>query len=320
MSKRQLDNLLRVVSAARKVSLPDLSQVRTSMDRMGDLFGVADACAVEPLTVQDAPVAEWLLPEERCEGGCLLCVHGGGFTAGSLSSHRGLYSRLAVATGAAALSVDYRLAPEHVFPAARDDVIAALNWLLSQHQGPYVAAADSAGAALLIQAIHALREEQLRLPERVLLMSPWVDMSASSESYDLVDDPLVSRGGVQRMAGYYFAAAAADVEPSNGQERAAGANGSDAWLRHPRYSPLFAQHSGFPPTLVQVGERERLLGDSRLLVERLAADGVAVVLDLWPDMVHVFQQFASRVNEGEEAVERAGAFLRSGLTDGREEL
>ncbi|MEM6704867.1 MAG: alpha/beta hydrolase [Acidobacteriota bacterium] len=286
MSVRQLNNLLRMVRLARGEALPSLDTVRSSMDRMGELFAPGPEVAVEPLQLKDGLTAERLRPELIEGPEVLLCVHGGGFGAGSCLSHRGLYARLARAARREAVSVGYRLAPEAPFPAARDDVLAVMDRVLNER--PWLAAGDSAGANLLLCSVLERVGRDCSGPERLLLMSPWVDLTSTAASFDERDDPMVSREGVLRMANHY----------ANGRE-----------LDDPKLSPLFAQLAGLPPTLIQVGEREALYDDSERLTAALREAGVSAQLDVWPDMVHVFQQFAGRVDEGQHAIERAGEFL-----------
>lgn len=282
-----MNNLLRMVRLARGNALPSLQAVRESMDRMGALFAPGPECEVTPAQLGGGLRAEWLRPPEVSGPEVLVCVHGGGFGAGSCLSHRGLYARLAAAAQLEALSVGYRLAPESPYPAALEDVVGVLEQALPP--GPWLAAADSAGGNLLLGALLERRRERQTLASRLLLMSPWVDLTATAASFDRKDDPMVSREGVLRMAKHYAGARALD---------------------DPELSPLFADLTGLPPTLIQVGEREALFDDSQRLADALTEAGVSARLEVWPDMVHVFQQFASRVDEGQEAIERAGEFLR----------
>ncbi len=301
MSATQLRNLLRMVRLARAQGPPSLEQVRLSMDRMGQIFGLDERCRrVEPLASSGPPPrVEWLVPKALSEQPpetprqVLFCIHGGGFCAGSLASHRGLYSRLAAEAGCTALSVSYRWAPESPYPAAVDDVEAAVHWLLARSpETRWCAAADSAGAALLVWALQRL--DPGTWPRGVLLLSPWLDLQARGASFEELDDPLVSHEGVLRMA-----------------RRFAGERSLD----DPELALLDADYAGWPPTLIQVGEQERLLDDSRSLAAVLRAAGVQVELSVWPDMVHVFQQFAPRVDEGREALARGGRFLADRLRE-----
>ena len=227
----------------------------------------------------------------------ILYCHGGAFAVGSSWHNRGMLSRLAEAADARVLGVDYRLAPEHRFPAGFDDTLAAYLWLLDQGTDParLVLAGDSCGANLIIAAAVAARDAGHPLPAALACVSPWVDLTQSGFSYETNAhlDSFVPKDAMDFLADNYLA----------------GASPTDQIA-----SPVFADLTGLPPVLIQVGAGECLLADSLSLAEALARHHVAVVLEAWPHSVHVWPVWASRVPEGRQAIERIGDFVRSVTT------
>lgn len=247
---------------------------------------------VEALDV-DGVAAEWVSAPGVDQDRVLLYLHGGGYVIGSLDSHRGLIARLSKAANCRALALDYRLAPEHRYPAAVEDATKAYRWLLAQGFAPaqIAIAGDSAGGGLTLATLVALRDAGVPLPAAAAPISPWVDLEGTGESMKTrVDlDPMVEPGGLFGMAKIYLG----DADP-----------------RLPTASPLYADLTGLPPLLIQVGDLETLLDDSTRLAARAEAAGVDVTLEVWPEMVHVWQLFAPMIPEGREAIARIGQFLR----------
>jgi acetyl esterase/lipase len=237
--------------------------------------------------------AEWLDGPGARPDRVVLYLHGGGYVLGSVSSHRDMISRLSAAAGARALALNYRLAPEHPFPAAVEDAVAAYRWLLEQGIAPtrVVVAGDSAGGGLAAATLVALRDRKLPLPAAGALLSPWVDLEGIGESMNggVADDPMVRKDLIAAMAPTYL-------------------NGADP--RTPLAAPLYADLRGLPPLLIQVGRREVLLDDSTRLALAAQRAGVDVTLEVWPGMIHVWQIFASELEEGREAIAHIGAFVR----------
>ena len=239
--------------------------------------------------------AEWIVPAGARPGPVVLYLHGGGYRLGSPRSHRGLAAALAAAAGCQALVPAYRLVPEHCFPAAVDDACAACRWLCRQDGVTAVAiAGDSAGGGLALATMLALRQAGDKLPHAAVLMSPWTDLTASGPSYAdrAAADPLNQRATLLAMARGYL---------------------GDADAHDPLASPIFADLSGLPPLLIQVGAREIVFSDAAVLAERAAAAGVDAMLREWAGMIHVFQQFPAELPQAAEAVREAGAFLRRHL-------
>jgi acetyl esterase/lipase len=226
----------------------------------------------------------------------LLFLHGGGFSSGSCVTHRELAARLSLASGARALVLDYRLAPEHPFPAAVEDAATGYEWLLAQgiKAGQIAVGGDSAGGALALAALLLLRERGIALPAATVLFSPWLDLAVSGPTITsrAALDPLTSGEDLRAAAALYLAGA----DPAT-----------------PLASPLFGDLRGLPPTLVQAGDHEVLLSDATRLAERAEAAGVALTLDVWDEMWHVWHAWAGILPEGQQAIDRAGQFIRERL-------
>jgi len=226
----------------------------------------------------------------------ILYFHGGAYAVGTAASSVGLASDLARRAGTRLVSVDYRLAPEHPYPAALEDAMAAYRGLLASGQSPsaIAIAGESAGAGLAAATLVALKRAGLALPAAAVMMSPWVDLTLSGDS--MIDkaalDPALTPDGLKRRAGDYVGAG----DPA------------DALV-----SPIFADLTGLPPLLVQVGSHEILLDDAMRLAARAAAADVAVTLQVTPQVPHVFQGFASMLDEAGVALTNAGDFLRAHL-------
>ena len=268
-----------------------IEQMRADMEAMTKNSPIPEGVRCEPVTA-DGVRCEWILAPNAHEDRTLLYLHGGGYVIGSLDTHRGHVARLSQASGARALAVDYRLAPEHPFPAALEDAQTAYRWLLEQGCDPArtAIAGDSAGGGLSVATLVALRDAGLPLPAAGVLLSPWVDLEGIGESAKARadEDPVVERSGLLDMARHYLAGAGP---------------------RTPLAAPLYADLSGLPPLLIQVGTAEILLDDSTRLASLAQAAGVAVELEAWEDMIHVWQALAPLVPEATEAVRRIGDWL-----------
>jgi monoterpene epsilon-lactone hydrolase len=244
----------------------------------------------------DCPLnAEWILPNCAPEGKTLLYMHGGAYRTGDLVASRGLIAYICKACSLRALSFEYRLAPEHPFPAALEDAVEAYRWLLREGYAAEDIAllGDSAGGGLILSTVLRLESEGLPLPACLMCISPWADLTETSESHAMLEeeDPLVDTGYLLRAA----------LEYSGGES-----------LFNPYISPLFAQfYSHFPPTLIHVGTREVLFDDAVRLEEKLREAGVDVRLEVFSGMWHVWHAF--NVPESNDALERINGFLREKL-------
>jgi acetyl esterase/lipase len=249
-----------------------------------------------PVEIGGVP-AEWSAAPGVGGDRVLLMLHGGGYCSGSLKSHRTMAAGIGRAAGARVLALGYRLAPEHPYPAALEDALAAWRWLRTEGFAPERMAigGDSAGGGLTLACMLSLRAAGEALPGAAWLVSPWTDLTMSGASMDEKDavDPLIHRAYLQSLAEAYLA-------------------GHDA--RDPLVSPLFADLAGLPPCLVQVGSSETLLDDAVRLARALGAADVPVRLEVWPQMIHAWMLWAARLSDGRRANEAAGAFLSAHLS------
>jgi acetyl esterase/lipase len=265
---------------------------RRRLDEVGAVWPVADDVRLEPVDVDGAP-GEWSIVAGSDLGRVLLFFHGGGYCAGSIVSHRRMVTEAGRAGGVRTLAVDYRLAPEHPFPAALEDAMAA--WRFLQRQGirpEHIAiGGDSAGGGIAMALLLTLRAAGEALPGCAWLVSPWTDMTLSGATLSTKDglDPLIHKAYLAELIDAY----------------APGMDRTD-----PRLSPLFADLKGLPPMLVQVGSSETLLDDAVRFAGAAGAADVAVTLEIWPQMIHAWQLWNARLEPGRRALAGAGAFLR----------
>ncbi|MFK8252529.1 alpha/beta hydrolase [Ancylobacter terrae] len=251
--------------------------------------------AFTPLDIAGIP-AEWSLAPRSDPAKVLLYFHGGGYCSGSLASHRTIVGGAGRAGGIRTLAIAYRLAPEHPFPAARDDALAAYEFLRRQGYAPADIAigGDSAGGGLTLATLLGLRAAGEAMPACAWLVSPWTDLTMTGASLDdRADvDPLISREYLEGLAAAYLA----------------GHDPND-----PLVSPLRADLAGLPPTLVQVGSSETLLDDAVRIARNLGAAEVPVTLEIWPQMIHAWMLWSARLAAGRAGLAQAGAFLRAHL-------
>ncbi len=237
--------------------------------------------------------AELLVGAGGGGAGTCLYLHGGGYVYGSLLSHRGLVGELARATDLRMIQLDYRLAPEHPFPAAIEDAVAAICALYDSGVGPQdlVLMGDSAGGGLALATLLALRAADRAMPRAAVVLSPWTDLSCSGDSYRsrAAMDPMIDHALATKLAGLYA---------------------GDADRRDPRLSPLNGDLSGLPPILIQVGERETLYSDAADFAARAQAAGSPVTIEEWPGMIHVWHQYYAQLAAGHRAIARIAAYLR----------
>jgi acetyl esterase/lipase len=273
--QKSVDALRReMADGARDIPLPD-----------GTTYERVDAGGVP---------AEWIAVPGSRPDKVFFYSHGGGYYRGSAAISRPNVAHMCGAAGVRSLSIDYRLAPEHPFPAAVDDALAAYRWLLAQGVAAedVVVGGGSAGGGLTVALLLALREAGDPLPAAAVLLCPWVDLTQSGDSFagKADADPVISKPYLDRMAAYYL-------------------NGADP--KNPLASPLYGDLTGLPPMLVQVGTAETLLDDSRAFAARAKADGVAVALEEWPDMIHSWHANVHVLPEARDAIARVGAFIRA---------
>ncbi|MBR7833224.1 alpha/beta hydrolase [Actinospica durhamensis] len=303
MSQQQrdaLDALLR--SAPRAQTRPAPEQQRTGFAAIMTR-PAPEGVATRETVLGGRPALEFKPVAVATPRGHLLYLHGGGYVIGSPETHTALTGELARRSGLLATSVDYRLAPEHPFPAAVDDGLAAYRELLAAGTDPQaiVMAGDSAGAGLSLATLLAARDAGLPQPAAVVLFSPWVDLTLDGASMRTKQDadPIFIEDDLRTFADFYVAAG----------DRA-----------QPLASPLFADLTGLPPLLIQVGANELLLDDAVRLAGRAGADNVEVTLEIGPGLPHVFQHHYGNLDEAGAALDRAAHFLNAHLSSARAEL
>jgi monoterpene epsilon-lactone hydrolase len=280
--------------ASRPV-ITDIGERRKTMDARGLAYGLAADVSVEKVSANGV-AAEWTSTPGAARDAAILYGHGGGYVIGSLDSHRHMVAELGRAANCVALALDYRLAPEHPFPAPVEDTVAAYRFLLAQGFKPerIAIAGDSAGGGLVVAAMVAIREAGLAQPGGGWCLSPWIDMEALGESMEsrAAADPMVQKPGILDMARTYL-------------------GGGDP--RSPLAAPLYADLAGIAPLLIQVGAAETLLDDAIRLAQRAGAADVRVDLQVWPEMVHVWPLFWPELTAGKRALDEAGAWIKAAL-------
>ena len=220
--------------------------------------------------------------------------HGGGYCSGSILSHRRLVTEAGRATRVRTLAIAYRLAPEHPFPAAYDDVMTAWRFLRDQDipAARIAVGGDSAGAGLAVALISQLRDAREALPACAWLISPWMDLTMSGST-------LVSKSAVDPLIHKEYLNELADAYLPTGMDR-----------KDPRVSPLYADLRGLPPMLIQVGSAETLLNDATRFAAVAGAADVAVTLQIWPHMIHAWPMWNAHLEGGRRALASAGKFIR----------
>ncbi|OGA58443.1 MAG: esterase [Burkholderiales bacterium RIFCSPHIGHO2_01_FULL_64_960] len=267
-----------------------VAQMREDWDA---LFSATGDARFDPIQADGVPCA-WVTAAGARIDRVIVYFHGGGYQVGSLSSHRELMSRLSEAAGVRVLGVGYRLAPEHQYPAPLEDALTVMRWLLAKgFPAHHIAlAGDSAGGGLALATLLAMQGHGC--PAAAFTMSAWTDLAATGASYETraASDPIHQRSMILAMA--------------------RNALGKDGDPRSPLVSPLYAlpeQLGILPPLLLQVGDRETVLSDSQEFVRKVRDAGGQAQCDVWPEMVHVFQQFPDELSEARDALERGGRFL-----------
>jgi len=287
---------LRLLVEALKPSQPQeevtVESLRQGYEAMAKMDPTPPDVNVQPVEA-DGVSAEWIAAPGASDQATVLWLHGGGYTIGSLTTHRTMISRISRASGARALAVDYRLGPEQPFPAALEDAMTAYRWLIAYGVDPkrLVVGGDSAGGGLAIAALVALRDAGDPLPAAAVCVSPWTDLELTGESIETNADAeyLVPPERLRLFCQSYLA-------------------GADA--RDPRASPYLADLSQLPPTLIQVGTAETLLDDSKRIAAKAKGDGVDVTLEVWDEMIHHWHIYAAMLPEGQQAIDRIGEFVR----------
>lgn len=296
MPSPEMQNVIAQLEEEKRASAdlppPSWEQMRLDYQELGKLFPAAEE-AVQSETHLANRYTRCFTPEDADPERAVLYLHGGGYTIGGIITHHAITSRLALAAGCVVYALDYRLAPEHPFPAAVEDAANAFRELVGRGLTPsrIGVAGDSAGGGLTLACALALRDARDSIPGCLVPISPWNDLIGDTgwATCDGDIDPVVTADMLHRMTADYM-------------------KGGDA--RTPHASPLHADLRGLPPTLIQVGTAEILLTDSTLMAEKANAAGVDVTLEVEEGAPHVWHHFAPVVPESVAAIERAGAFIR----------
>jgi acetyl esterase/lipase len=293
MSRQQQAQLDAILRQGRLDTAGDVATLRSAFNQLMAQVPVPADVYHRPTTIGGVDGVEVTI-QGRDADNVILYFHGGVYVIGSAIATVPLVADLARRTGARAVTVDYRLAPEHPYPAAVEDAQAAYEGLLNQgvEPGQIAFAGESAGGGLAVATLLTLRAAGIPLPSCAFLMSPYADLTLSGETLaeKQAVDPVLSPEGLRVRVREYLA----------------GADASD-----PLISPIFGDLSGLPPLLIQVGSHEVLLSDAVRLAGRAAVADVWVTLEVTPGVPHVFQGFAALLDEADAALDRASAFLRT---------
>jgi len=296
MSEQELAALLGVM---REEGGPDLGapppQARAEFEALLAKVPVAPDLKIEAANAGGVP-GLWIDAPGTRQDRVMLYIHGGGYISGSANGYRSLVGELGRAAKTRGLAIDYRLAPEHPFPAAVDDAVAAHRWLIDRGTAPasIVFVGDSAGGGLVVTAMMAVRDAGLSLPAAGVSISPWLDLECRGASMETkaASDLALNRDALRRAGQSYRGAVSGD-----------GRGG--------QLVPLNADLSGLPPLLIQVGSAEILLDDATRLAAQAGAADVSTRLEIWPNMPHVWHLFGFMLSEGRDAIQSAGAFAQA---------
>ena len=284
--------ILRATFKNKKLSIAELRANGVKNSKM--LGEVSKNITVEKINMEGIQ-AEWLIPfpSSAHSEKVILYLHGGGYITGSIEDHRMMCGLLANATETKVLIPEYRLAPEHPFPAALDDALKVYQWLLDQgySSANMIIAGDSAGGGLSVATVLALKEKSGSLPAAVVCLSPWADLALTGQSHatKAKAEAILNKDVLHEWALCY-------TDESN--------------LTNPLVSPIHGDFHGFPPLLIQVGSEEILLDDSTLLVEKAKSAGVHVTLKIWDGMWHVWQALGDLIPENKKTFEEIGQFVQ----------
>lgn len=292
MASPALQMIIHLLTSRPMPENPSVEEMRQGFQMLASKFPLSEEVHFTPVQA-DTVAAAWIEASNADPDRVILYLHGGGYVIGSIATHRELANRLSRAAAARVLLLDYRLAPEHPFPAAVEDAVTAYRWLLQQGANPSrtVIAGDSAGGGLTVAALVALRDAGLPAPAAGVCLSPWTDMEGIGDSMASRAhlDPMVQRGRLLDFARLYL---------------------HEADPRSPLAAPLYADLKNLPPLLIHVGTAETLYDDATRLADKARAAGVEVTFEPWDDMIHVWHLFAPMLPEGQQAIERLGEYIR----------
>ncbi|MBD3214259.1 MAG: alpha/beta hydrolase fold domain-containing protein [Candidatus Lokiarchaeota archaeon] len=295
MVSKGMRRVLKLLEKRNEIEIHNrVRESRESLDSLAALVDLPSEITLTHIEINGMN-AVWIDSPEADSQKVILYLHGGGYIEGSLSSHQDLAMRIGKASKARILLIDYRLAPENPFPAALNDAVSAYEWLIEKQGIPssqVIIAGDSAGGGLTIATLLRLKELAKALPSAAICLSPWTDLAMEGDSIkaNSNQDKFLKLYDLLFMASLYI---------------------QDKYPKNPLISPLYGDLSGLPPLFIQVGSLEILLDDAARLAKKAEKAGVDVKLDVWDDMIHVFQAFADWAPEGEEAIKKIGQFAQA---------
>jgi acetyl esterase/lipase len=288
---------IRLLRARHSIEEQTFAEQRAANDTMASRYTLPRDVVYEPTVIEGLPAA-WVTVPGTAAWQVILYFHGGAYVSGSLETYRPTLATFAKAICARILMIEYRLAPEHPFPAAIDDARVAYHWLLAKGTQPeqIVVMGDSAGGGLAVALLLTLRNEQTPLPAAAVCLSPWFDLACTAESMRTraKADVILTPQSLKKAAAAYLDT----TDP-----------------RTPLASPLYADLRGLPPILLQVGTEDILLDDSRRFAVRAREAGIPVELEVWPNMIHVWQTFGRRLPEARQARTYIARFIHSHAPD-----
>ncbi len=291
MTHEPIDQVVQLLRERFSVPAKTIAEVRERFEQLAAELPPAEVPATLDGVDAGGVPGIWVSTPQANRDEVILFLHGGGYNCGSTYVYTDFMTRLSHACGARVLGIDYRLAPEHKFPAALDDAVTAYRWLLTQcapHQITFVG--DSAGGGLGLCTLVALRDSGEPLPARAICLSPWTDLEGLGESVKTKDksDPWIRGDRITLSSRLYV---------------------KETDYRNPLAAPLHADPTGLPPLLILVGSEETLLDDSTRFAEKAQRAGVDVTLEIWDGMIHVWPFFAGILPEGMLAFQRMGGFI-----------
>lgn len=294
MQSVQMYTVKTFISVFRKslfVHKTEPNTIRVGFERVSNLTKFPRFVTKEELKYAGIDAA-WFTPDGYGKSKTILYLHGGGYVMGSYNTHRALIGRIARAAGCKALAINYRKAPENKYPLALQDALAAYKQMIADGYENIFIMGDSAGGGLTLALLQIIKKQRLPKAAGAVLLSPWTDLTMSGDSIQTKKDkdPLITPHLLDIFSKRYYA----DADPTD-----------------PLISPHFADVKGFPPTLIQVGGNEVLFDDSIRMAQKMNKAGVKVQLEIYDNMMHVWQFFGGIVPEANKAIDEIGEFVKS---------
>ncbi|MFX0069686.1 MAG: alpha/beta hydrolase [Candidatus Hermodarchaeota archaeon] len=290
---KKMERVIKVLLNNRKLDIKNrVETLRNKLEKMSTFVSLPIDVKIERFNLEGIPSA-WISTPESREDYFILYLHGGGYIEGSIQTHKELASRICRAARTRVLFIEYRLAPEHPFPAALEDALVAYKWLIKNmgiKSERIIIAGDSAGGGLTLATLLKLKDAKIDLPAAAVCLSPWIDLALTGDSFrkNAKNDPFVSTYNLDFYATLYIG----NNNPKN-----------------PFISPLYGDLYSLPPIFIQVGTAEILLDDSIRFAQKAKEAKTRVELDIWADMPHVFGAFADLTPEGKQGIDRIGEFI-----------